>query len=126
MTEHWGKTDFRLIIGRTGIDYDRNKEEINRKRHGYSLESAVYIFERALLPIGAPIMFTSDPIERNGEIRHNHLAIDDQKNVVFIVTTMRPNEIVRVISFRRANHKETKLYTSLCKEFTAFYKQSSE
>jgi uncharacterized DUF497 family protein len=108
-------TEFRLIIGSTGIEYDPDKEETNRKKHGYSLESAVYILERAILPLGHPPLFTSDPIERNGEIRHNHLAVDDQKRVVFIATTMRPNEKVRVISFRTAHENERLLYTKLCK-----------
>ena len=103
-------TEFRLIIGTTGIEYDPNKEEANRKKHGYSLESAVFILERAILPLGHPPLFTSDPIERNGEIRHNHLAVDDQKKVVFIATTMRPNEKVRVISFRTAHENERLLY----------------
>ena len=38
----WKDSDFRIIIGRTTIDYDWAKEEINRKKHGYSLESAVH------------------------------------------------------------------------------------
>ena len=38
--------EFRLILGRTRIEYDENKELSNRKKHGYSLESAVHYFER--------------------------------------------------------------------------------
>lgn len=118
LNKYWNDSDFRLIIGRTGIDYDQDKEELNRKKHGYSLESAVYIFERALFPFGHrhPPMFTSEPIDINGEMRHNHLAVDDQQKLVFIVTTMRIGEIVRIISFRRANDAEKKIYISLCKE----------
>lgn len=122
MNKFWNDTDFGLIIGRTGIDYDRDKEDINRKKQGYSLQSAVYIFERALLPLGHPPMFTSDPVEINGEIRHKHLAMDDQKNVVFIVTTMRLGEIVRIISFRRASDEEKKIYIALCKELIETFK----
>lgn len=29
MNTIWGATDFRLITGNTGIDYDRNKKDIN-------------------------------------------------------------------------------------------------
>ena len=106
-------TDFRLVIGRSKIDYDPEKEEINRKKHGYSLESAVYLLERWLLPIESPPFITSDPIEKNGEIRHQHMGLDDEDNVVFMVTTMRPDEIVRIVSFRCASEEERKVYYSV-------------
>ena len=35
-----------------------------------------------------------------------HMSVDDNGKVVFMVTTMRPNETVRVISFRRASDQE--------------------
>jgi len=104
------ESDFRLVIGRTGIDYDVNKEEINRKKHGYSLESAVYMLQRWLLPLGGPPPISKGPIEVNGEIRHLHMGIDDENNVVLIVTTMRPDETVRVISFRKASDEEREIY----------------
>jgi uncharacterized DUF497 family protein len=37
----WNLEDFRLIIGSTQVDYDLAKEDTNRRKHGYSLESAV-------------------------------------------------------------------------------------
>ena len=37
-SQPWNQTDFRVVIGSTGIGYDPNKEEINRKKHGYSLQ----------------------------------------------------------------------------------------
>lgn len=106
-------TDFRLIFGHSKIDYDPEKEENNRKKHGYSLESAVYLLERWILPIESPPFITSDPIENDGEIRHQHMGLDDAGNVVFIVTTMRPDETVRVISFRRASEEEREAYYSV-------------
>ena len=104
------ETDFRLVIGTSRIDYDVEKEEINCKKHGYSLESAVYMLEQWLLPLGGPPPISKGPIEVNGEIRHLHMGIDNENNVVFIVTTMRPNETVRVISFRRASEEEREIY----------------
>ena len=110
----WDSTDFRLILGRSRIDYDWDKEEENRKKHGYSLESAVHFLETILLPLGGPLVATSDPIERKGEIRHNHLTLDDSGKVVFFVTTMRQDETVRVISLRRASEQEQKIYRQAC------------
>ena len=106
----WSETDFRLIIGRTRIDYDRDKEDENRKKHGYSLVSAVHFLEGMLLPLGRPPVATSDPVEYAGEIRHQHMTIDTSGNVVFFVTTMRSGETVRVISLRRASNDEQAIY----------------
>lgn len=109
----WKDTDFRLIIGRTRIDYDGTKEEANRKRHGYSLESAVHFLEGMLLPLGRPPVATSDPIKCDGETRHQHMTLDTEQHVVFFVTTMRPDETVRVISMRRASPEEATMYETL-------------
>lgn len=106
----WIETDFRIVIGSTGIGYDPNKEEINRRKHGYSFESAVYLLQRLVLPIPSPLFMTTEPFEENGEIRHNHMTLDDNGHVLFFVTTMRADETVRVISLRRASGTEEELY----------------
>ena len=107
------EVDFRVVFGGTEIDFDPDKEEYNRKKHKYSLQSAVDLLERWILPIPSTPFITSEPVERNGEIRHQHIGVDDYGNVVFIVTTMRKEETVRVISFRRAHEKERKIFESL-------------
>ncbi|MFW9882227.1 MAG: BrnT family toxin [Candidatus Thorarchaeota archaeon] len=98
--------DFRVILGRTTIDYDPDKEIDNRKKHGYSLESAIHLLEKLILPIPSTPFITSEPFEENGEVRHMHMGVDDTGRVILMVTTMRSDEMVRVISFRRANKKE--------------------
>ena len=100
----WHPEDFRLIIGSTQVDYDRTKEEINRKTHGYSLESAVHFFERLLL--SQPTPFLHREAATHSERRHEHMTVDDSGKVVFLVTTMRPDETVRVVSLRRASSEE--------------------
>ena len=110
----WNSTDFRLIIGRSKIDYDLKKEEANREKHGYSLESAVHFLEGMLLPLGRPPVATSYPIDYNGEIRYNHMTVDTSGKVVFFVTTMRPDETVRIISFRSASADEELIYRQAC------------
>lgn len=45
----WSVDDFRVILGQTQIDYDPNKDETNRKKHGYSLESAADFLTSVLL-----------------------------------------------------------------------------
>jgi uncharacterized DUF497 family protein len=111
----WEETDFRLIIGRTKIDYDWTKEETNRKKHGYSLESAVHFLEQTLLFSPSLPIATSDPIELDGEIRYQHMVMDSDGKVLFFVTTMRPEETVRLISFRRASSEEEIIYHAAVK-----------
>jgi uncharacterized DUF497 family protein len=119
LTVPWSKTDFRVIIGKTRIDYDPTKESINRKKHGYSLESATYLLERLILPVPSPLFITTDSFEYRGEIRHNHMTLDDEKHLVFFATTMRNDEVVRVISLRRASDKEEKIYRAEAIKITA-------
>lgn len=117
MNNYWEDSDFRVIIGRTGVVYDPDKEDTNSKKHGYSLLSAVRFLERLSLPFGKPAaFFTSEIYERNGEIRNNHLTLDDEKILVLMVTAMRPDEKVRVISLRKANTKEKDIYINLCRQ----------
>lgn len=103
--------EFRLVFGRTKIDYDPNKDEENRK---YALESAVWLLEKLVLPIGASRPYAvSDSFVENNEVRHMHMCVDDGDNVVLLVTTMRDDETVRVISLRRAHVDERVLFQDL-------------
>jgi uncharacterized DUF497 family protein len=101
------KHKFRLIPGRTRIEYDENKKEINRKDHKYSLSCAKDIFESSLL-FQKPFI-SSDPYYEKGEVRHMHLA-EYMGDIVLIVTTMREDETIRIISMRKAKKKERKIY----------------
>jgi uncharacterized DUF497 family protein len=99
--------EFRVVIGTTKIDYDLDKEYSNREKHGYSLASAVSLLERIVFPFGESLpSMTSDGFMEGGEVRHMHMSVDDSYNVVLMVTTMRDDESVRIISFRRASEEE--------------------
>ncbi len=105
--------EFRLIFGKTKIDYDVNKELVNRQKHGYSLESAVHLLEKVLLPINNIPFACTDAFKENGEVRHMHMGVDHEGHVLFMVTTMRPDETVRVISVRRASQEECERFEQL-------------
>ena len=64
MTTTWTETDFRVVFGNTSIDYDGAKEEINRKKHGYSLESAAYFLRRLILPRYCQVRQVRDVMHR--------------------------------------------------------------
>lgn len=103
--------EFRVVIGSTKVDYDPSKEELNRKKHNYSLESAVEQLEHLILPVGKPRPYmVSDGFQEGGEVRHMHMGIDDTGKVVLFITTMRQNETVRIISYRRASSEDRELF----------------
>lgn len=104
--------DFRVVVGRTTIAYDINKDDANREKHGYSLASAALLLENWVFLQPDPFI-THDPTVVNGEVRHKHIGLDDAGEVVFMVTTMRPDETVRVISFRRASCEERDIFYNL-------------
>jgi uncharacterized DUF497 family protein len=99
----------RAVFGTTRLDYDPDKEETNRRKQHYSLESAVQQVERILF-FRRPRPIVSPGFMEHGEVRHMHLGVDDDGKVVMFVTTMRPNETIRVISFRRAHPEERAAY----------------
>lgn len=103
--------EFRLIIGRIKVDYDIVKEEANRIKHKYSLESAVHFLQRLLLPRPQPPYIVSDAFQENNEVRHMHMTLGDEGEVVFFITTIRKDETVRVISLRKAHSKEVHIFT---------------
>ncbi len=99
--------EFRVVIGRTRIEYDAKKDEANRRKHGYALESAVYLLEACFAFFTSRRIITSDAFIEKGEVRHMHLTEDADGTLMKIVTTMRPGEVVRVLSLRRASQKES-------------------
>ena len=98
--------EFRVVIGSTQIEYDLDKEGKNREKHGYSLASAVEQLESLILSDNDRPYIVSNGFYESGEVRHMHMSIDDIGAVILFVTTMRPNETVRIISFRRASYEE--------------------
>lgn len=111
MKRLWNDWEFRLIAGKTRIDYDPEKEQKNRREKKYSLESAAYLLERRLLPIPQPNFVVKGPFSENGEVRYNLMTLDDDnKTIVFFVVTMRDKETVRIISFRKADKRERDEY----------------
>ena len=103
--------DFRLVFGRSEIEYDRAKEEANRTKHGYSLAGAAHLLGRLILLIGS-LHFAKRVVVVSGEVRHEMMTVDDGR-VVFIVATMRPGDKIRVISFRRASADERAVFAEI-------------
>ena len=84
------------------FDWDYAKNEANRKKHGISFNEAKHIFD-------GPTLTRVDDRQDYGENRHISLGELSPDAVLLIVHTKRGDKI-RLISARKANHRERKVY----------------
>jgi uncharacterized DUF497 family protein len=82
-------------------EWDKKKNQLNLEKHGLSFEDAELIFE------SKTITFRDDR-ENYGEERFITLG-ELKKRVVVVVHTQR-NLVTRIISMRKANEREKKIY----------------
>ena len=90
----------RLISGRP-MEWDDRKNEINKRKHGISFETAAHVFE---------------DINRIEYFDEAHSADEDRfivlglvRKVLFVVYTDR-GDVTRIISARKATEAETEVY----------------
>ena len=87
------------------FDWDENKNDINISKHGISFEEASSVFydENAIL--------FDDPEHSEYEDRFILLGMSIDTNVCIVCHCYRDNdEIIRIISARKANKKEVERY----------------
>ncbi|GHU46626.1 hypothetical protein FACS1894200_00570 [Spirochaetia bacterium] len=84
------------------FEWDSDKNELNKSKHGISFEDARYVF--------------ADPLHR--EFYDEQHSIEEERwiiignigCIVVVVVTYRENDTVRIISARAANGCERRLY----------------
>ena len=89
------------------FEWDPNKNEINKKKHGISFEEARTVFydEYAIL--------FDDPDHSEEEDRFLILGFSQKENLCIVSHCYRgADEIIRIISARKATKIETNFYTS--------------
>jgi uncharacterized DUF497 family protein len=84
------------------FEWDEDKNQRNIEKHGVSFEQAQAIFD------GFTVHAIDDRSDY-GELREISIGLLDGVAVIVVVHTDRRN-ICRIISARRANRKERKLY----------------
>ena len=87
------------------FEWDENKNEINKKKHGVSFDEAKTVFydENALL--------ISDPEHSQDEERFIILGLSKKANLLVVCHCLRASEtVIRIISARKATKNETKQY----------------
>jgi len=88
------------------IEWDRAKNEINRKKHGVDFETAQLAFDD-------PCCVTFVERVTHGEERWHAIGSIEDVIVLVVVHTYREaasEEVIRIISARAATRRERKLY----------------
>ncbi|MBO6210277.1 MAG: BrnT family toxin [Schwartzia sp.] len=91
----------RKIIFDRVFEWDDEKNKANLKKHGISFESAVYVFEDQNY-VEFPDEFHSDK-----ELRYKVIGMVDK--LLLVICTDR-EDVTRIISARKANAQERRLY----------------
>ena len=89
------------------FEWDENKNSINKSKHNISFEEAETVFydEKALL--------ISDPDHSEEEERFIILGFSSLANLLVVCHCYRENEeLIRIISARKATKNEEKFYTA--------------
>ena len=89
------------------FEWDSNKNEINIKKHGISFEEASTVFydEEARV--------IDDPEHSKDEDRFIILGMSNQANVLIVCHCYRDDEVIRLISARKATKNESRQYCDL-------------
>ena len=84
------------------FEWDENKIQSNQSKHGISFDEAAEIFRYSMYEL-------VDNRQDYGEVRYIGIGRNNQMIVLTVVFTERESRI-RIISARRANKKERRLY----------------
>ena len=86
------------------IEWDPRKARSNEKKHGVSFEEAesVFVDEQALL--------LEDPQPPDEELRFVLLGLSAALRVLVVVHALRGENVIRIISARKATRPETQEY----------------
>lgn len=83
------------------VEWDTNKNEINKKKHGVSFEAAALVF--------ADEHYLELYDDEHSIDEDRYIAIGLVEDILFVIHTMR-NEKIRMISARLATKQERRFY----------------
>ena len=83
--------------------WDERKNRINKRKHGISFETAILVFDD-------PYHLTRQDREVEGEPRCQTIGIVNGVHVLLVAHTESEDEAIRIISARKATHRERSLY----------------
>jgi uncharacterized DUF497 family protein len=89
------------------FEWDPAKARTNERKHGITFEDAMHVFD------DPHALFELDRTDEFGELRWHAIGLIGEVAVVLVAHTIREeagDEIVRLISARRATRQERKCY----------------
>jgi uncharacterized protein len=87
-----------------GFEWDDAKAGANMRKHGVPFEEAASVFGEW----GAPV--NRDVEHSSGEDRFIIVGTSERHRLLTVAFTYRDEEIIRIISARRANRREQQIY----------------
>jgi uncharacterized DUF497 family protein len=94
--------DVRYHIGGNDFVWDAAKAAANRRKHGVRFEDAATVFFDPL--------FVVTDASRNHEVRDAVIGFDHSGRLLFVVHIEIEGDHIRIVSARRAERNEEKLY----------------
>jgi len=85
------------------FEWDEHKNKLNIQKHGIDFRDAVYVFADPFA-LNMPDKYSDE------EERWLMLGTNLKEQILLIVHTFRGNNITRIISARKATHKEKTMY----------------
>lgn len=85
------------------FEWDSNKSETNLYKHGIAFENACEVFFD-------PFLQMMEPEIHNGQVREAIVGMTMNWKLLYVVYTMRSDEIFRIISVRPITKQERKQY----------------
>jgi len=93
------------------FEWDKSKNELNIRKHGLDFADACEIFD-------SPMLVLPDKRRDYGEERLIGLG-KVKGRVVVVAYTHRRADVIRIISFRKANSREKKRYEAIAHKLEA-------
>jgi len=91
------------------FEWDENKNKANIQKHGIDFRDAVYVFADHLA-LNIPDDYAED------EERWLLLGMNLKEQVLLVVHTFRSEDVIRIISARKATHREKATYLQRAKQ----------
>lgn len=90
------------------FEWDSDKNEINKIKHGLSFEQVLPIFND-------PFFFERYDREHSTQEEDRYFGLGCMQGVVIVATSYIENNRIRLISARLASPKEEEVYNEFCK-----------
>jgi uncharacterized DUF497 family protein len=91
------------------FEWDEHKNRVNIQKHDVDFRDAVYVFSDHLA-LSMPDEFAED------EERWLLLGMNLKQQVLLVVHTFRENDVIRIISARKASQREKATYLQRAKQ----------